>query len=256
VENENRSTSSFQPINGFFTKINDMKEKGMYNKKSNFWAGFSLFMLLALVMAGCSGSPVAAAQPTTVAQAPTTASTAMPATAMPTSITTAMSTEMPTAMSTTLPAAPSGTQPAAGTMPTAAAFTLMVGTNGTLGNYLTDQDGRSLYIFANDTATTSNCNGACATLWPPLVGSAAAGSGVTGSMIGTITRQDGSSQVSYGGHPLYYFSQDVNPVDLKGQGYGNGVWWVIAPTGAPINMMLSGTPAAPAAPASMMTATP
>jgi predicted lipoprotein with Yx(FWY)xxD motif len=243
----------------------------MYNKKSTLWAGFSLFMLLALVMTGCSGAAAAqsttpgagASTPAMVGTAsspdtPTTVGTAVVpvtgGTSMPTSITTSMSTAMPTAMSTTMSSgASSGTQAAAGAMPTAASFTLMVGTNGTLGNYLTDEDGRTLYVFVNDTSTSSNCNGACASLWIPLIGSAAAGSGVTGSMIGTVTRQDGSNQVAYHGHPLYYFSQDVNPNDLKGQGYGNGKWWVISPTGAPISTMLNGTQAAPSM---MITGTP
>jgi len=140
-------------------------------------------------------------------------------------------------------------------LPTATTFTLLVGTNSTLGDYLTDDDGQSLYVFANDTSTTSNCNGACATLWPPLIGSGVAASGVTGSMIGVVTRQDGNDQVTYNGHPLYYFKKDVNQGDVNGQGVG-GKWWLIAPNGVPITKMLNAMPATPAAPASMMTATP
>ena len=250
----------------------------MYNKKSNLWVGFSVFMLLALVMTGCSSASAGVQSITPVAtsgipntggtsaapaatMAPTAMSTTMPA-AMSTAVSTAMmpstgGTTMPTAMSTAMPSGSTGTQPAAGMMmPTAASFTLMVGTNGTLGDYLTDQDGRTLYIFVNDTATSSACNGACATLWVPLIGSAVAGSGVTASMVGVVTRQDGNDQVSYNGHPLYYFSKDVNPEDLKGQGFGNGKWWVISPNGTPINKMLNGTSAAPAMPSGMTTATP
>ena len=229
----------------------------MYDKKSHLWAGFSLFMLLALVMTGCSGASNAGAQSntpvsTTAAQAPTVAATAM-STAMPAPASTAM----PTAMSTAMPA-PAGSQPTSAVMlPTAASFTLMVGSNAKLGNYLTDQDGRTLYILVKDSSTTSNCNGACVTLWPPLIGSAAAGSGVTATMIGVVTRQDGNDQVSYNGHPLYYFSKDVNPQDVNGQGFGNGNWWVLSPSGTPINTMLSTMPASSTAmPSGMMTATP
>jgi predicted lipoprotein with Yx(FWY)xxD motif len=227
----------------------------MYDKKSHLWAGFSLFMLLALVMTGCSGAANAGAQSntpvsTTAAQAPTMAATAM-STAMPAPAGSAM----PTAMSTAMP---SGSQPTSAVMlPTAASFTLMVGSNPKLGNYLTDQDGRTLYILVKDSSTASNCNGACVTLWPPLIGSAAAGSGVTATMIGVVTRQDGNDQVSYNGHPLYYFSKDVNPQDVNGQGFGNGNWWVLSPSGTPINTMLSTMPASSTAmPSGMMTATP
>jgi predicted lipoprotein with Yx(FWY)xxD motif len=136
-----------------------------------------------------------------------------------------------------------------GVVPTAGSFTLMVGTNSTLCNFLTDQSGRTLYTFVNDTPTSSACNGACASLWIPLIGSATAGSGVTASMIGVVTRQDGNDQVSYDGHPLYYFSKDVNAGDVNGQGYGNGKWWAISPTGAPISTMMS-------TPAMMSTSTP
>jgi predicted lipoprotein with Yx(FWY)xxD motif len=227
----------------------------MYGKKSHLWAGFSLFMLLALVMTGCSSATNAGAQSntpvsTTAAQAPTVAATVM-STAMPAPAGSAM----PTAMSTAMPV---GSQPtSAVVLPTAASFTLMVGSNPKLGNYLTDQDGRTLYILVKDSSTTSNCNGACVTLWPPLIGSAAAGSGVTATMIGVVTRQDGNDQVSYNGHPLYYFSKDVNPQDVNGQGFGNGNWWVLSPSGTPINTMLSAMPASSTAmPSGMMTATP
>lgn len=232
----------------------------MYSKKSNLWAGFSLFMLLALIVAGCNGTAGVGAQantPVPTATTPATQVPTMPATAMPTAINTAMPTSMPTAMNTAMPAAPAGTQTAPAVMlPTPASFTLVVGTNATLGNYLTDQNGRALYILVKDTPTASNCNGTCAALWPPLIGTATAGSGVTASMIGVITRQDGSSQVTYNGHPLYYFSKDVNPKDVNGQGFGNGNWWVLSPGGAPNNTMMSGSSTAPAMPSGTMTATP
>ena len=67
---------------------------------------------------------------------------------------------------------------------------------------VTNAQGFTLYSFAPDTATASKCTGACAQIWPPVTGPAAAGQGVTGTL-GTITRSDGSKQITYNGHPLY-----------------------------------------------------
>jgi predicted lipoprotein with Yx(FWY)xxD motif len=92
----------------------------------------------------------------------------------------------------------------------------------------------SLYDFVNDTPTTSNCVGACATSWPPLTGTATAGTGVTGSMITTITRPDGTKQVAYNGHPLYYYRGDSAAGQTNGQGLNlnGGLWWLLTPAGA------------------------
>jgi predicted lipoprotein with Yx(FWY)xxD motif len=75
---------------------------------------------------------------------------------------------------------------------------------------LTNAKGFTVYSFAPDTATKSNCNGSCAQYWPPVKGPATAGSGVTGKL-GTITRSDGSTQVTYDGHPLYTYVSDTAP---------------------------------------------
>jgi predicted lipoprotein with Yx(FWY)xxD motif len=88
-----------------------------------------------------------------------------------------------------------------------------------------------VYVFKNDAPGTSNCNGNCATTWPPLQATAAAapggGSGVTGS-IAVITRSDGVRQLTYKGAPLYRFSGDSAAGDTKGQGIG-GVWSAATP---------------------------
>jgi predicted lipoprotein with Yx(FWY)xxD motif len=81
---------------------------------------------------------------------------------------------------------------------------------------LTDSRGFTLYWFTPDTPTASRCTGSCAWRWPPVIGPAAAGAGVTGRL-GTITRPDGSVQVTYDGHPLYTASADAAP----GQDRGN-----------------------------------
>jgi predicted lipoprotein with Yx(FWY)xxD motif len=98
---------------------------------------------------------------------------------------------------------------------------------------LTNAKGYTLYWFAPDTPTTSKCYGSCAQYWPPVIGTAAAGSGVTGKL-GTIKRSDGSSQVTYNGHPLYTYVGDTAP----GQAHGNnlnlngGLWHEITVSSA------------------------
>jgi len=82
---------------------------------------------------------------------------------------------------------------------------------------LTSAKGFTLYWFVPDTATKSNCNGACATYWPPVKGPATAGPGVTGTLT-TITRSDGSMQAAYDGHPLYTYVGDTAPGQAKGNG--------------------------------------
>ncbi len=83
---------------------------------------------------------------------------------------------------------------------------------------LTNAKGFTLYWFAPDTATKSNCNGSCAAIWPPVPGPATAGPGVTGKL-GTIKRSDGSTQATHNGHPLYTYVGDSAP----GQAHGNGL---------------------------------
>jgi predicted lipoprotein with Yx(FWY)xxD motif len=101
------------------------------------------------------------------------------------------------------------------------------------GKVLTNAAGLSLYWFAIDTPTKSNCNGGCATFWPPVKGKAAAGTSLPHSF-GTITRSDGSTQLTYDNHPLYTFKQDTAPGQVNGDGLNTagGVWWAMTPSGA------------------------
>ena len=117
-----------------------------------------------------------------------------------------------------------------GVMPMAdAAPSLQVASSG-LGDILTDADGNTLYLFTPDNQGAPTCNDDCADAWPPLAGEPLAGSGADGSLVGTISRQDGTTQTTYNGWPLYYFSGDSAAGDTNGQGVGD-VWFAIDPTG-------------------------
>jgi predicted lipoprotein with Yx(FWY)xxD motif len=98
---------------------------------------------------------------------------------------------------------------------------------------LTDSRGFTLYWFAPDTATKSVCNGSCAWRWPPVIGPAAASTGVTGRL-GVITRADGSCQVTYNGHPLYTASTDSAPGMTKGNNLtaSGGRWHEVVVSGS------------------------
>ena len=98
---------------------------------------------------------------------------------------------------------------------------------------VTNAKGFTLYWFVPDTSTKSNCNGSCATYWPPVKGPATAGAGVTGKLA-TITRSDGSMQATYDGHPLYTYVGDKAPGQAKGNGLNlsGGVWHEVTVSGA------------------------
>jgi predicted lipoprotein with Yx(FWY)xxD motif len=99
-----------------------------------------------------------------------------------------------------------------------------------LGTFLTDASGRTLYVFLKDNNGPSVCYGGCAVAWPPLLtsGMPVAGEGVQQGLLGTTTRTDGATQVTYNGWPLYYWFRDSAPGDMKGQ-WVNNLWFVIAP---------------------------
>jgi predicted lipoprotein with Yx(FWY)xxD motif len=157
---------------------------------------------LALVTAGCSSSSSGAT--------PAAAGTAAAGS---------------TAMTATSASAASGSGSASGS-------TLMLKTDqGSAGIWLTDPAGRTLYSYTKDTKTTSECYGACAEDWPPLLTTgpvSISGKYTVAGDLGTITRTDGKKQVTYGGHPLYYYTGDNAPGQTKGQGVG-GVWFLIGP---------------------------
>ncbi|MGD9696821.1 MAG: hypothetical protein AB7V42_14315 [Thermoleophilia bacterium] len=138
----------------------------------------------------------------------------------------AASTPAATSAPATTPAAPSA---AAATVSTA---------SGPLGTYLVGPDGRTLYLWEADSGSTSTCNDACAGAWPPLLtdGAPMAAGEARADLLGTSTRDDGATMVTYAGHPLYYFVRDGAPGDTAGQGSdGFGAdWYVVAPDGKAI----------------------
>jgi predicted lipoprotein with Yx(FWY)xxD motif len=122
-----------------------------------------------------------------------------------------------------------------------------------LGVILVDGSGRTVYEFANDTNGTSACTGACAANWPPVAAPSPLPTslpGVTGQLA-TITREDGSSQLTVAGHPLYTFAGDTAPGQTNGQGktLDGGLWTVASAAGAPVaNASPAAASSAPLAP--------
>jgi predicted lipoprotein with Yx(FWY)xxD motif len=111
--------------------------------------------------------------------------------------------------------------------------------HGKLGTFLVAGNGMTLYLFEKDKTTKSTCYGQCAKFWPPLLtsGKPKASGRTRSSLIGTTKRRDGKLQVTYRGHPLYFFIQDKKPGDTKGQNFlGFGAkWYVLAPNGKKID---------------------
>jgi len=137
------------------------------------------------------------------------------------------------------PAATSSTSSSKASGPNAAATgpstaVIASATKSSVGTILVDDNGRSLYHLTTDTSTTSTCTGSCASLWPPVTVAAgmkpSAAAGLSGS-VGTLTRSDGSRQVTYNGKPLYTYGPDTTTADALGQGV-EGVWFVVKAPGA------------------------
>lgn len=106
--------------------------------------------------------------------------------------------------------------------------------DGELGGHLVDGKGMTVYLFTPDEGGESTCTGGCAENWPPVAGDHPdAGRGVDAALVGTTDREDGSTQLTYNGWPLYYFSGDESAGDAAGQGI-NDAWFVVGPDGEPI----------------------
>jgi predicted lipoprotein with Yx(FWY)xxD motif len=111
-----------------------------------------------------------------------------------------------------------------------------IGTSsGSAGTYLTADDGRAVFLFDADKSATSTCSGACANAWPPVLtdGPAKAEGSAKSADLGTTKRSDGTTQVTYQGHPLYYYAEDQKAGQTGGQGskaFGAS-WWLVSPDG-------------------------
>ncbi|MBD0254487.1 MAG: hypothetical protein ICV83_02110 [Cytophagales bacterium] len=125
-------------------------------------------------------------------------------------------------------AAPSGQNPTPDN-PAPAAANVKLTNNATLGNVLTDKDGRTLYFFTKDADGTSVCTGGCLAAWPLFYEKEIApGQGLNAADFGVITRADGAKQTTYKGLPLYRFANDAAAGDAKGEGLGT-TWFVAKP---------------------------
>jgi predicted lipoprotein with Yx(FWY)xxD motif len=186
------------------------------NTQHRYWSRISAFLLMGLiVLAACAPAPTPI-PPTAIPP------TAIPPTAMPTNA------PAPTAVPTVAPTTAPAVVPNTGVSIAALALTK----NDTLGAFLADGAGRSLYLFTKDTKDTSNCYDKCAAAWPPLLTSdkPTVGDGVDAALVGTTQRKDGTTQVTYNGWPLYYYTPDQKPGDVTGQAVGK-VWWVVSGEG-------------------------
>ena len=141
--------------------------------------------------------------------------------------------------SSSAPAA-SGSAAAGGSSSGSSVITTATASGGTI---LTDGSGRAVYLWAKDSGGMSSCTGACAGTWPPVTpsGTVTASGSAKSSDLGTITRSDGTKQVTYDGHPLYYFAGDSGPGMSSGQGSDQfgAKWWLVAPTGSDVTASVS-----------------
>ncbi|WP_147918094.1 hypothetical protein [Ruania zhangjianzhongii] len=115
----------------------------------------------------------------------------------------------------------------------AAEATMLTVASSAVGDIVADGAGMSLYLFTEDSPGTSTCTGDCLEAWPALEGEPSAGEGIDASLLGTIEREDGTTQATYADWPLYYFAQDTAPGDVTGQGV-NEVWYLLSPAGESI----------------------
>ena len=160
------------------------------------------------------------------------------------------------------PAGGSSSSSAGASSPGGTVITTATSSGGTV---LASGSGRAVYLWAKDAGDMSSCNGACAGAWPPVTttGAATASGGAKAGDIGTITRSDGTKQVTYDGHPLYYYSGDSGPGTASGQGSDafGAKWWLVNPNGSDVtaavtSLTTGGSAGAPAAPASTPASTP
>lgn len=109
-----------------------------------------------------------------------------------------------------------------------------------VGAYLTDESGRALYLLEGEPRGESTCYESCAEEWPPYLAEmgapSAANPAVQPALIATLQRRDGTTQVTYGGHALYYYHDDQGPGDTSGHDLTDqwGEWYLVSPAGGPL----------------------
>lgn len=129
----------------------------------------------------------------------------------------------------------------------ASGVTLAAAEVGALGQVVTDQNGLTLYRFDKDKAkpaSVSNCAQACAKTWPPALGDPASVQlqGVDPALVGSVTREDGTEQLTLSGWPLYTYAKDTTAGDAKGQGVGK-TWFAVTPKGKKAQVTSGSAPA-------------
>jgi len=133
---------------------------------------------------------------------------------------------------------PGVASPPAGTPAPPSATTIAL-RNSALGPILVDGSGRTLYLFEADATDMSTCNGDCASVWPPLIahGTPQAAAGINQSLLSTTMRSDGSLEVVYNGHPLYYFVSDRQAGDVSGEAITSfgAEWYVLSASGSKVD---------------------
>ncbi len=146
-------------------------------------------------------------------------------------------TTMPLRSSDDRPATETGASTSAKPAATKRTGRLVKVVDSQFGRVLADRKGEAFYLFDKERAQRSECYGDCATAWPPVLtkGQPRAGRGATQSKLGTTRRRDGSRQVTYAGHPLYYYVSD-SPGNILCQNVDEfgGLWLVVKPSGKPV----------------------
>ena len=145
---------------------------------------------------------------------------------------------------TSTPTTSSSSSTTSATTSSPASGAVKIGTEQSKYGTILEANNKTLYALSSDTATTSSCSSTCAKVWPPLTVTAVPsfGPGVSQARFSHLSRSDGSQQLSYGGHPLYWFVHDTAPGQTSGEGIHafGGVWDVVSVAGQPVTAPSSG----------------
>ena len=189
----------------------------------NYKTLLGAFFVMALILTACAPAP-----------------TETPLTSVPTDVSTIEPTEAPVTEAPVATDTATVDETATVSVPVTGGATVNVTEAEGFGPILVDGGGMSLYVFMADTQDTgiSACADDCAVEWPPLTteGDPVGGDGVDATLLGTITRDNGTTQVTYNGWPLYLFAGDTAPGDTNGQGIDEfgGLWFLMSPEGEAI----------------------